>query len=137
MNSRTFINNHWIESVNIFGWVIVKYNWIQLNLHATKIFVNFVLTPTQKPKGLVILVESDMTFSAERRNSAVFSIVLLLIQVFAVSRNASLFFSNFLNNFNFQYINFYSWILFICLIYLSLPNLYFYTIRSLTMFWKF
>ena len=44
-------------------------------------------------------------------------------------------FFRFLNSFNFQR-SFYSCVWFICLIYLSLPNLYFYTIRSFTMFLK-
>ena len=73
-------------------------------------------------------------FSTEKRNSAVFPhpffnrVFFFFFFRFLLFSEMCFCSFSFQNSFNFHYSNFYSWTSFICLIYLSLPNLYFYTL---------
>ena len=91
-------------------------------------------------------LKQTWTFSADTRNSAVFALQFYFFNFFFSSSLCrfqkciffvfSTFWIVLKCHISFQYCNFYSWISFICLICFSLPNLYFYTIRSFTIFLK-
>ena len=127
------------------GLLGTLFSTLNLGIDTAVIVVNFCRDWLKK------LMFETWPFPSARWNSVVFSnrfyfldcfffffiLLTVFFLIFAVLRNVlfSAFFS-FLNSFNFRYSNFYTWMSFIRLIYLSVPNLYFYTIRSLAMFLK-